>query len=354
VPFFPYLSILGILLLLFLAIYMFNYSLIAWIVTTVWIIIGLSVYKGYAAGREVEHIRKVKALERIEKKEYSIIVSIANPKTIKSLTNIAISIAKKHNGKIIFLNIIEVLEEQKLKIGLEEAAAVKPILAEAEAMAESAQIQAKSIIKVAHRISQGIVDTAVEENCNFIVLGRAKQSTFLDRVFSSLIDTVLQKSPSETAVLHGDFSSSKIKNILIPYGADIHTRLATEIAPAMVEHFNAKLKIVVVVDPDISSAKRDEKINQIQKIIDENALTAELKIIEEHDVLKAIIKESKNMDMVLMGGRSGDFLELLFAKSLAQQITEQVKCPVLWVKEYEERSSFFSSLLKPHKTIGEA
>ncbi|HEX9973558.1 MAG TPA: amino acid permease, partial [bacterium] len=66
VPLFPYLSILGIILLLFLAIYMFNYSLIAWIVTTVWIIIGLSVYRGYAAGREVEHIRKVKALERIE------------------------------------------------------------------------------------------------------------------------------------------------------------------------------------------------------------------------------------------------------------------------------------------------
>ena len=54
-PFFPYLSILGILLLLFLAIYMFNYSLTAWIVTIIWVAIGLSVYKFYAADREIEH-----------------------------------------------------------------------------------------------------------------------------------------------------------------------------------------------------------------------------------------------------------------------------------------------------------
>jgi amino acid transporter/nucleotide-binding universal stress UspA family protein len=354
VPLFPYLSILGICLLLFLAIYMFNYSLIAWIVTIVWIVIGLTVYRSYAAGREVEHIRKVKALERIEKKEYSILVSLANPRTIKSLTNIALSIAKKHNGEIIFLHVIEVLEDQKLQIGLDEAAAIKPIFDEAEALADKYQIPSKSLIKVSHRISEGIVETAIEEYCNFIVLGRAKQSTFLDRIFSSLIDTVLQKSPTEVAVLHGDFSSSTLKNILIPFEADIHTRLATEIAPALVEHFKAKLRIAVVLDPNTADAKKDEKINQIQKIIDENALTAELKIIKDQDVLRAIIRESKNMDLVLMGGRSGDFLELVFAKSLAQQITEQVKCPVLWLKEYEERKSFFSSLFKSQGNGGEA
>ncbi len=354
VPIFPYLSILGILLLLFLAIYMFNYSLIAWIVTISWIAIGLTVYRGYAASREVEHIRKVKALERIEKKEYSILVSLSNPRTIKSLTNIALSIAKKHNGEIIFLHIIEVLQDQKLQIGLDEAAAIKPIFEEAEALAEKAQIPAKSIIKVSHRISQGIVETAVEENCNFIVLGRAKQSTFLDRFFSTLIDTVLQKSPSEIAVLHGDFLSSKINNILIPFGEDIHTRLAAEIAPALVDYFEVKLKILVVVDPDISDADRDKKINPIQQIIDDNNLTAELRVVKDKDILKVIIKQAHNMDMVLMGGRSGDFLELLFAKSLAQQITEQVRCPVLWLKEYEEPKSFFASLFKSQTNVGEA
>jgi len=37
----------------------------------------------------------------------------------------------------------------------------------------------------------------------------------------------------------------------------------------------------------------------------------------------------------------------LFAKSLAGEITENVNCPVLWIREYEERKSFFNSLFKP-------
>ena len=47
-----------------------------------------------------------------------------------------------------------------------------------------------------------------------------------------------------------------------------------------------------------------------------------------------------------MGGRSGDFLDLLLGKSLTQEITEKVDCPVLWVKEYEERKSFWAEMLK--------
>ena len=90
-----------------------------------------------------------------------------------------------------------------------------------------------------------------------------------------------------------------------------------------------------------------------QKMINENSLTATINVIEEKDILNGIMKASKDMDLILMGGRTGDFLELLLAGSLAQEITEKVNCPVLWVKEYEERKSFWTSLLKPYKNVGE-
>ena len=58
IPLFPWLSILGIVLLLSLALYMFAYSPKAWIVTASWVAAGLVVYKSYASKREVEHVRK--------------------------------------------------------------------------------------------------------------------------------------------------------------------------------------------------------------------------------------------------------------------------------------------------------
>ena len=81
--------------------------------------------------------------------------------------------------------------------------------------------------------------------------------------------------------------------------------------------------------------------------MEENSVTALVEPVTDEDILQGILRRSRNADLILMGGRTGDFLELLLAKSLAQEITEQVKCPVLWAKEYEERPSFWTSLFKP-------
>jgi amino acid transporter/nucleotide-binding universal stress UspA family protein len=348
VPLYPLLSVLGILMLLFLAVYMFNYSPIAWVVTILWIVLGIGVYEGYASKREVEHIQKVNALERIERKEYRILVGLSNPQSVKSLTHIAIAIAKKHNAEIIFLHVIEVREGQPLMAGLEETTRVKLLFEEAESLAASSGVPSRSLIQVSHRISQGIIEAAVIEKCNFIIIRRQKQPTFLDRVFSSFIDTILQKSPSEVAVMHGEFGENKIRNILIPFGTSIHTRLATEIAPALADYFEAELHIVVVFDPDIGPIERDQRIGEIKQVIQENSLSAKLEVVIEKDILKGILEQAKRVDLVLMAGRAGDFLELLFTKSLSQEITEQVKCPVLWVKEYQEPRSLWATLLKPY------
>lgn len=351
-PLFPWLTILGIALLLFLAAFMFSYSLRAWAVTGVWIGLGLVMYKFYASKREIEHIRKVRALERIEKKEYSILVSISSPRTVSSLTRIAMSIAKRHNAEIIFIHVIEVHEGQVLMAGLDEAERIKPLFAEAESLAAQEGIPCRSIIKVAHRISEGIVDTALEEDCNFIVIGRLKNPKLFDRIFSTLIYTVLQKSPGEAAILHGDIPEGTVRNILIPYSANIHTLLALEIAPALAEYFQASIKIAVVFEYGVSKADRDMLIHAIQKIMQANSLAAEILVIKESDVLQGILRLSKGADLVVMGGRSAAPFELFFATSLTRQITEQVACPVLWVREYEEQKSFWRSLLMPSDKKG--
>ena len=91
---------------------------------------------------------------------------------------------------------------------------------------------------------------AIEEECNFILMDRKKSSSFLERFFYSVIDSVLQKSTNEVAILHGEIKPEKIKNILIPFGGDIHTQLAAEITPAFKEFFNAEIRFGVVFSPN--------------------------------------------------------------------------------------------------------
>jgi amino acid transporter/nucleotide-binding universal stress UspA family protein len=351
-PLFPWLTIIGIALLLFLAAFMFSYSMTAWVVTGIWISLGLIVYRVYASKREIEHARKVRALERIEKREYRILVSISSPRTVASLTKIAISLAGRHNAEIILLHVIEVHEEQALMSGVKRAEEINPLFEEAESLASAAGISSRSIIKVSHRISLGIVDTAIEEECNFIVIGKLKKPNFLDRVFSSLIYTVLRKSPGEAAILHGEIPEKGVRSILIPYGANVHTRLAMEIAPALAAHFRAAIRVAVVFEHGLGKPERDAVIHEIQTLMENNSIEGEIIVVKESDVARGILRLTRDSDLVLMGGRTGDLMELLFATSITRDITEQSECPVLWVREYEEHASFWQTLFLPLKNRG--
>ena len=346
VPLFPYLTIVGIALLLFLAVYMFNYSPLGWLVTAVWIGVGLVVYRTYASKQEVKHIQKIEALEKLERKEYRILTAVSNPATTESLSRVAIAIAKKNNAEILFLHVIEVREGQPLRAGLDDYARGAAFLEEASALARDEGMRVRSMVKVAHRISQGIVDTAEEERCNFIIIGRQKDPTFLERFFSSVIDSVIQQSPCEVAVLHGKLPPRKIKNMLIPFAHDIHTRLAVEIAPALAAHFKCKVHIGVVDEPESARGSLRERMGKINRLLKENGLTASIDIIRNKGVHQGVVELSRKADLMVMAGRTGDFLELLLRRSLAQEITEDAACPVLWVKEYQEREPFWSSLLK--------
>ena len=346
VPLFPYLSIAGIILLLFLAIYMFKYSILAWIVTIIWSAIGLFMYRFYAFKREIEYTRKVRTLEHISKKEYNLLVYLSDQSEIQSLCLIASAIAKKHNANIIFLYVIELKEGEKLKEGLRQTSRADELMQLAQNFVEESGIPSKSIIKISHRISRGIYDTALEEDSNFILMDRKKTGNFFERFFSSVIDSVLQKATTEVAILHGDISQGEIKKILIPFGGDIHTQLAAEITPALIDFFNAEIMFGVVFSPKTTEEEQKKKIDQIDTLLHENKISAKIVTIVDQDILQGILKLSADNDLLVMGGKTGDFIELLFSKSLVREITEQVECPVLWLKEYEERKSFLLSLFK--------
>jgi len=343
VPLLPYLTILGIILLLFLALYMFNYSPLGWAVTGAWIALGLVVYKLYASRREIAHTRKVKALESLERREYRILVPVSNPSSMTDLLTVAAAIAKKNNGEVLQLHVIEVGDGVPLQVGLLEQQRASTILERGDELLGSLGVRHESILKVAHRISQGIVETAQEEGCNFVVLGRERRPGFIHRFFSSIIDSVIHDSPCEVAVLHGSLPANGVKRIILPFGDNAHTRLAMEMVPAVAEHFSSTVSIAVVVEPGGGARERDAQLGKVRGLLEKNEFTARVDVLSNQEVLPALTHHARRADLVVMGGRRGDFLELLFGQSLTQEITEAVDCPVLWVIEYEEEPSFWAS-----------
>lgn len=346
-PLFPWLTIGGIILLLFLAVYMFTYSRLGWFVTAGWIVAGLVVFRFYASKREIEHVRTVKALERLERKEFTILVPLSNPESAQGLLNVAMAIGRRHQAEIVLLHVIEVRPDKPLRAGFAAGESVVPFLEDSCASVRQSGVRVRTLVTMARRVSQGILDAAIEEQANFVILGREKHPGIAGRIFGSVLDTVLDSAPCEVAVLHGALPPKGVQKVLIPFGQNIHTRLALEIAPAIVNYFGAEAEIVVVEGPASPATEQRSRLDEIRHLLREHGLSARLRIVRSKGILQGVVRQSRNADLVVMGGRSGRFLGLLFGQSLTQEITEQAACPVLWINEYEPQESFWTRFMKP-------
>lgn len=344
-PLFPWLSWLAIGLLLFLAIYIFTYSPKAWIVTVGWIGVGLLVYRGYASKREIAHVRKVRSLERLERREYRILVCISNPQTVSNLSHLAEAIARKNKGELLFTHVVDVDEGSPLVAGLDGTEKIRPLLKLMEDQAEAAGLSARSIVTVSHGIANGIRDTALSEDCNLVVLGRKRDPGFFDRYATAITDSVLETAPAEVVFLHGDLPGRRVSRILLPFGENVHTRLALELAPALAEYFESRLDVLLVLPTGLDSAEAERRARKVEERVRADYVGAGLTLVRSDDVVRAVVSEANRTDLLLMGGRTGSFWEMLAAASLTEDITRQARCPVVWVEEYEESESLLARAL---------
>jgi nucleotide-binding universal stress UspA family protein len=123
------------------------------------------------------------------------------------------------------------------------------------------------------------------------------------------------------------------------------------LAPAFIHVWPLKsLRLSETISAQSLEHEREKRIEEIKQVMQQSSLSAELEVVVEKDILAGILKHAADTDLVLMGGRTGDFFELLLSRSLTEDITEKVKCPVVWVREYEESRSLWNRILKPTKT----
>jgi amino acid transporter/nucleotide-binding universal stress UspA family protein len=304
--------------------------------------VGGLVYLAYAKGakRTLERERVIKSLmAKQARKEYKILVPIANPDTMKSLVTVAAAIAKKFDGEILLLSVVEVPYYVPLERGVARAGDYRPQLILAEKICEREGVSdVKRMIKISHRLSHGILETAREENCNFIVMGRVSRRTMGDRLLATVIDAVLEQAPCDVAVVRpGAEELTDVDRILVAVSGSSNSRLAAELAPAFADRFDARLRVVTV------SGATDEfglPRYTARSLLDDVVCDVECKRGFERDVLhaeevtEALMEEIRPKDLVVLGARKGGAWEQLLFKSVPEEISERVNNTVVIIKKF--------------------
>ncbi|MGB2805646.1 MAG: amino acid permease [Candidatus Zixiibacteriota bacterium] len=306
-----------------------------------WLALGSLVYLVYSKEQKetVEKHRWLKEiLTRQERKEYKILVSLANPKTVGMLMTTACAIARKFDGEVIALNVVEVPHGTPLRKGLADFSQQRLLLSRAENIARQERVKFDKTIKLSHRLSYGILGTAAEEDCNFIILGRTGPEKMLEKILTTVVDIVLKEAPCNVAIVHGE-KMEAIKRVMITATDNVNSQLAAELSPALVEKFRADLLLLHALPQDSGAEEEAQARRWIDSFTDKAGLKikGERKIVKAQKPAEAIADQIQEGDLLLMGSSKGGTLEQLLFTSVPEEVGERVSTPIIVFKRFQPR-----------------
>ena len=335
----PFTPLLAVGTMLFIAVFMFVGYPLAWLAAGGWIVAGVAFYYAYSRSREAAHGERLGWMERLEKKQYRVLVAVSNPATVENLMPVAVAVAAKHAGEIVATSVVEVPEGESIFSGRRRTRELEPVLERCLEIAESHGIPAKSVIKIGRRTSQSLVQTAREEACNLLVLGQPSGRTFMERLVSSIGDRVLQQAPCQVAVVYGSLSPGPVTSVAIPVTAGKNSRLASELTPAMSDLIGGTPRFITVVPDDLDKATATKAIGVARETMSASGVEGELDVMHGPDPGRGLVSAVGREELVLVGAPSAGPITPLFGETVPGLLAARAAGPVVIVRNVEPQQS---------------
>ena len=333
-PFFPYIPIIAIIAQIILAIWLIDISIISWIVSGIWIISGFIIYYAYSRAKAVEEeeVTVLREVRELVRKEYQILVPVANPANAAKLMNYATRIARDKDGEMLVMSMAIVPEQTPLSEAKRFVAGSEEAINEALKHAPE-DIPLSSTVRYGHNAARGIIGAIKEHDSNMVILGWRGRSRLRDFALGSTIDPVIERASCDAIVvkLGPDIQPKKI---LVPVAGGPHSPLALEIASIMAESFGAEITMVHVLGRGITEQQaREYMIAPILESLEDKSKIASIKFIEQGDVADLIIAESRDYDMVIVGSAEGKLSRQVIFGSIPERIGKESDKIVMMVKK---------------------
>jgi len=333
VPLLPFFPIAGILFQLALAVFLFFYSPMAWLSAGVWIGLGLLVFYGYSRKRDRAYAQLVAVREAAERRDYRILACVGSLQRAEILLRAAAAVARHYNGEMIVVSVVEVPDRDLLAQGLEEARKAEAGLARAALALQIEGIPVKVVVKISHRVSFGVTETAIEEQCNLIVMGRARRVGLIERFAATIVDRVVRSAPAQVMVVTAERWPPRIQNILLAYERGPHAKLTADLIGAFGVDHQTTVRAVHVMPWTASTEEMDRAAREMKTDLGDRYPHGGQKVVRSGDIVTGLLRESKHADLIVIGGTEAGVLEQLLAYAPPLELADRTSTPVITVYE---------------------
>ncbi|MGD2086341.1 MAG: amino acid permease [Candidatus Aminicenantes bacterium] len=334
-PFFPLFPILAIIFQGILIFWLLHMSIIAWIISPLWIITGIVIYHWYSKKRAVTKAYEIQVLEEEQApelpagEEYRIMVAVAHPKNAIEMVRTTYKLSSAKKASVELIHMVPVPEQVPLTAAQDYMWEGKEAIVETMLYLEPL-FPISSTIRYCRNISRGIVSAARQKKANMLIAGwRGHKSTQF--IFGSTIDPIIERSPCNVVVLKGGGHLS-YKNILLPLAGGPNGAFALEIAANLVEK-NGKITIFYVYNEQSCKRKFDigAFVSEQSKKLHLASDRVEVKICYENNTEEAILKETDNHDLLVIGATRKPILAQLGIASIPEIVSRKCSKPLVMV-----------------------
>ncbi len=130
-----------------------------------------------------------------------ILVPLANPETASNLLRVAAAIAREQNSELECLQVILVHRDQPPSETPVRTTQSRRLLKQAVRIARSWGVPVHTQVRVAHDVSQAILDTIKDRHIDLVLMGWKGATLTPGRIFSNVVDTVIRQASCHVVVV---------------------------------------------------------------------------------------------------------------------------------------------------------
>ncbi|HEX7142871.1 MAG TPA: amino acid permease [Nitrososphaeraceae archaeon] len=169
-PFFPYVSIIGIILMVGLAIYLLITAPFSWAITVLWVLVGFFIYRIFTFKKEVEHYSPTITSEgNLERKDFRILLPYT-PENPDRLIRYAIKVAKEKDGEINILRTITVPHQTPLSAGIAFTDSARKAFDSLEEILNKEDVIYHYYVRISHDATEAVLTTISEQKIDLMII----------------------------------------------------------------------------------------------------------------------------------------------------------------------------------------
>jgi uncharacterized hydrophobic protein (TIGR00271 family) len=376
VPFYPLVPLLALVLSLGLIIAL---PLSGQIPSLVWLAAGVLLLVSYARTRLLEAQHGVLVFGREPEAEkhpgtYRILVPLSTGVERQYVLRLATALAHQTGGELIPLQVVPIADPLAIQEGRRLAEERNTLFQWSTREAERSGVPTFPITRLASSVAKGIQDTAVEEECDLILLSWPVKTTRDTARMGRVLDPVVRAAPCDVAVvaIHTDRlaeqmkeeteaegSTLDIERVVVTTSGGPHAPLAARLALLLAREFEATTRTVYVTLPDASQEDRAIGQKRIQNTLDRlreliaslpsiagkplngDEIPIESQIVSAPSIVEGIVSAGADSDLVFIGASEESLIDQVLFGTLPEQVAIDCPTPVVMVKSYRGLPRFW-------------